>query len=102
MGEKNNSEGVKSVDRRLLTVDMIKSTRPLSLQTTHSNSSMRIKLTLKPDTIYVPYTTHIRSDTIVIADPTIKAKLTTARWKMVVLIILIIAILIIKIRQIIN
>ena len=92
VGEKNNSEGVKSVDRRPLTVDNIKSTRGISMQTTHTDSSMRIKLTLRPDTIYVPYTTHIRSDTIIAPDPTTKAKLTTARWQIAILILIIIII----------
>ena len=80
---------------RLLTVDNIKSTRGVNVKTTHTDSTTRIKLTLTPDTIYVPYTTHIRSDTIIAPDPTTKAKLTTARWQIVALILIIIAIIII-------
>ena len=78
----------------LISHSSLRSTRPLTLQTTHTDSSMRIKLTLRPDTIFVPYTTHIRSDTIVAPDPTTVAKLTSARWKMVVLILILIAIII--------
>ena len=89
------SKASTTVDCRLLTVDNIKSTRGVNVKTTHTDSTTRIKLTLTPDTIYVPYTTHIRSDTIVVPDPTTKAKLTTARWQIVALILIIIAIIII-------
>ena len=89
------SEASTTVDHRLLTVDNIKSTRGVNVKTTHTDSTTRIKLTLTPDTIYVPYTTHIRSDTIIAPDPTTKAKLTTARWQIVALILIIIAIIII-------
>ena len=95
VGEKNNSEGIKSVDRRPLTVDNIKSTRGVSVKTTHTDTTQTLQITLRPDTIYIPYTTHIRSDTIIAPDPTTKAKLTTARWQIVVLILILIAIIII-------
>ena len=88
------SKASTTVDCRLLTVDNIKSTRGVNVKTTHTDSTTRIKLTLTPDTIYVPYTTHIRSDTIVVPDPTTKAKLTTARWQIVALILILIAIII--------
>ena len=68
----------------------IKSTRGVSVQTTHTDSSMHIKLTLRPDTIFVPYTTHIRSDTIVAPDPTTRVKLNTARWQIAMLLLIII------------
>ena len=77
----------------------LKSTRGVSMQTTHTDTTTHIKLTLRPDTIYIPYTTHIRSDTIVIADPTTKAKLTTARWQIVALILILIAIIIFLYRK---
>ena len=86
---------MSTVDRRLLTVDKICSTRALNIESHHTDSSMRIKLTLRPDTVYLPYTTHIRSDTIVVPDPTTRAKLSTARWQIVVLLLIIIAIIII-------
>ena len=84
---------------RLLTVDNIKSTRGINVKSTHTDSTTRIKLTLTPDTIYVPYTTHIRSDTIIAPDPTTKAKLTTARWQIVALILILIAITIIFLKD---
>ena len=89
------SKASTTVDRRLLTVDNIKSTRGVSVKTTHTDSTQTLRITLKPDTIFVPYVHHIRSDTIVAPDPTIKAKLTTARWQIVALILIIIAIIII-------
>ena len=67
----------------------LKSTRGVSMQTTH------IKLTLRPDTIYIPYTTHIRSDTIVAPDPTTKTKMQKTQTANLLLILIIIAIIII-------
>ena len=89
------SKASTTVDRRPLTVDNIKSTRGLNIKTTHTDTTQTLQITLTPDTIYVPYTTHIRSDTIIVPDPTTKAKLTTARWQIVALILIIIAIIII-------
>ena len=77
------------------TIRSIASTRGVSVKTTHTDTTQTLRITLKPDTIFVPYVHHIRSDTIVIPDPTIKAKLTTARWQIVVLILILIAIIII-------
>ncbi|MBR5237883.1 MAG: hypothetical protein IKV26_04130 [Paludibacteraceae bacterium] len=73
----------------------VASTRGVSVKTTHTDSTQTLRITLKPDTIFVPYVHHIRSDTIIAPDPTIKAKLTTARWQIVALILIIIAIIII-------
>ena len=79
---------------------LTKSTRGVSVKTTHTDSTQTLQITLKPDTIFVPYVHHIRSDTIVAPDPTTKAKLTTARWQIVTLILILIAITIILfIRQ---
>ena len=89
------SEASQTVDRRPLTVDNIKSTRGVSVKSTHNDTTQTLRITLKPDTIFVPYVHHIRSDTIVAPDPTTKAKLTTARWQIVALILIIIAIIII-------
>ena len=73
----------------------LKSTRGLNIKTTHTDTTQTLQITLKPDTIFVPYVHHIRSDTIIAPDPTTKAKLTTARWQIVALILIIIAIMII-------
>ena len=78
----------------------VASTRGVSVKTTHTDSTQTLRITLQPDTIFVPYVHHIRSDTIVAPDPTTKAKLTTARWQIVALILILIAITIILfIRQ---
>ena len=89
------SKASTTVDRRLLTVDNIKSTRGINVKTTQTDTTQTLQITLKPDTIFVPYVHHIRSDTIIAPDPTTKAKLTTARWQIVALILIIIAIIII-------
>ena len=81
------------------TIRSITSTRGVSMQTTHTDTTQTLRITLKPDTIFVPYVHHIRSDTIVIPDPTTKAKLTTARWQIVVLILILIAIIIFLYRK---
>ena len=77
------------------TIRSIASTRGVSVKTTHTDTTQTLRITLKPDTIFVPYVHHIRSDTIVAPDPTTKTKLTTARWQIVVLILILIAIIII-------
>ena len=77
------------------TIRSIASTRGVSVKTTHTDTTQTLRITLKPDTIFVPYVHHIRSDTIVAPDPTTKAKLTTARWQIVALILILIAIIII-------
>ena len=69
--------------------------RPALISHVYFDTLQQLKINLTPDTIYVPYTTHIRSDTIIAPDPTTKAKLTTARWQIVALILIIIAIIII-------
>ena len=79
---------------------LTKSTRGVSVKTTHTDTTQTLRITLQPDTIFVPYVHHIRFDTIIAPDPTTKAKLTTARWQIVALILILIAITIILfIRQ---
>ena len=80
----------------------LKSTRGVSVKTTHTDTTQTLRITLKPDTIFVPYVHHIRSDTIVTPDPTTKAKLTTARWQIVALILIIIIIIVYSLRSTVN
>ncbi len=80
--ETPHSEGVNSV--------RISSTRGVNISRHETDTSTRIRLTLRPDTVFVPYTNHIRSDTIVVPDPTTQAKLTTARWQIAMLLLIII------------
>ena len=77
------------------TIRSIASTRAMKLETRQTDSTEKLILTLRPDTVFIPYTNHIRSDTLVAPDPTTKAKLTTARWQIVALILILIAIIII-------
>ena len=103
-GSKNNKSNKRANARQdtarcVPTIRSIASTRGINVKTTHTDTTQTLQITLKPDTIYVPYTTHIRSDTIVIADPTTKAKLTTARWQIVALILILIAIIIIFLKD---
>ena len=99
-GSKNNTSNKRANARQdtarcVPTIRSIASTRGVSVKTTHTDTTQTLRITLKPDTIFVPYVHHIRSDTIVIPDPTTKAKLTTARWQIVALILILIAIIII-------
>ena len=80
----------------------VASTRGVSVKTTHTDSTQTLRITLKPDTIFVPYVHHIRSDTIIAPDPTTKAKLTTARWQIVALILIIIIIIVYSLRSTVN
>ena len=73
----------------------LKSTRGVSMQTTHTDTTQTLRITLKPDTIFVPYVHHIRSDTIVIPDPTTKTKMQKTQTANLLLILIIIAIIII-------
>ena len=73
--------------------------RPAQISHSYFDTLQRIKIDLKPDTVFVPYMTHIRSDTIVAPCPTTQAKLTTARWQIFALILILVAIIIILFKQ---
>ena len=77
------------------TIRSIASTRGVSVKTTQTDTTQTLRITLKPDTIFVPYVHHIRSDTIVIADPTTKTKMEKTQTANLLLILIIIAIIII-------
>ena len=73
--------------------------RPARISHSYFDTLQRIKIDLKPDTVFVPYMTHIRSDTIVVPCPTTQAKLSTARWQIFALILILIVIFIILFKQ---
>ena len=77
------------------TIRSIASTRGVSVKTTHTDTTQTLRITLKPDTIFVPYVHHIRSDTIVAPDPTTKTKMQKTQTANLLLILIIIAIIII-------
>jgi hypothetical protein len=82
--------GGRGLARRGSVHSSLKSTRGVSVQTTQTDSSMRIKLTLRPDTVFVPYTNHIRSDTIVVPDRICNEKLKQTKFMNVILLIFLI------------
>ena len=101
--EGQNRHNIQPVGRtdtacRVPTIESVRSTRALSITKTTTDTTSTLRITLRPDTIFVPYTTHIRSDTIVAPCPTTQAKLTTSRWYIAMLIFIIILIVVVKIR----
>ena len=78
---------------------VIKSTRGVNISRHETDTTSMLRITLRPDTVFVPYTHHIRSDTIVAPCPTTQAKLTTARWQIFALILILIAIIIIYLKD---
>ena len=77
------------------TIRSIASTRGVSVKTTQTDTTQTLRITLKPDTIFVPYVHHIRSDTIIAPDPTTKTKMQKTQTANLLLILIIIAIIII-------
>ena len=75
---------------RVPTIESVRSTRALSITKTITDTSTRIKLTLRPDTVFVPYTHHIRSDTIVVPDRICNEKLKQTKFMNVILLIFLI------------
>ena len=77
------------------TIRSIASTRGMNMQTTHTDTTQTLRITLKPDTIFVPYVHHIRSESIEAPDPTTKTKMQKTQTANLLLILIIIAIIII-------
>ena len=97
---KNNTSNKRANARQdtarcVPTIRSIASTRAMKLETRQTDSTEKLILTLRPDTIYIPYTTHIRSDTIIAPDPTTKTKMQKTQTANLLLILIIIAIIII-------
>ena len=99
-GSKNNvlnkrANARQDTARCVPTIRYIASTRGVSMKTTLTDTTQTLRITLKPDTIFVPYVHHIRSDTIVAPDPTTKTKMQKTQTANLLLILIIIAIIII-------
>ncbi len=77
----------------------IKSTRAVNIQQTKTDTTQTLRITLRPDTVYLPYTTHIRSDTIIVQDKICKTKLQKTQTASVVLILILIAVIIFFIKR---
>ena len=72
----------------------IKSTRGVNIERIKTDSSRTLRMTLRPDTVFVPYTHHIRSDTIVVPDRICKTKLQKTQTANVLLILILIIVII--------
>ena len=98
--ETTHSEGVNSVHSvRNKNSVRISSTRGINISRHETDTSTRIKLTLRPDTVFVPYTNHIRSDTIVVPDRVCQQKLNRSNMTNLFLILILIAIFIIFLKN---
>ena len=102
-GEELNRQNIQPVGRtdtacRVPTIESVRSTRALSITKTITDTTSTLRITLRPDTVFVPYTNHILSDTIIAPCPTTQAKLTTARWQIFALILILIAIIIYRLK----
>lgn len=77
----------------------IKSTRGVNISRHETDTTSTLRITLRPDTVYLPYTHHIRSDTIVIPDRICKMKLQKTQTTNVLLILILIIIFIFLFKQ---
>ena len=77
----------------------IKSTRGVNISRHETDTTKTLRITLRPDTVYLPYTHHIRSDTIVIPDRICKTKLQKTQTANVLLILILIAMLMLAVRR---
>ena len=72
----------------------IKSTRGVNISRHETDTTSTLRITLRPDTVFVPYTHHIRSDTIVVPDRICQQKLNHSNMTNLFLILILIAIFI--------
>ena len=77
----------------------IKSTRAVNIQQTKTDTTRTLRITLRPDTVFVPYTNHIRSDTIIIPDRICKTKLQKTQTANTLLILILIIVIIFLFKQ---
>ena len=78
---------------------VIKSTRGVNISRTTTDTTSTLRITLRPDTVFVPYINHIRSDTIVVPDRVCQQKLNHSNMTNLFLILILIAIFIIDLRK---
>ena len=65
----------------------IKSTRGVNISRHETDTTSTLRITLRPDTVFVPYTHHIRSDTIVVPDRICNEKLKQSKFMNIILLI---------------
>ena len=75
---------------RVPTIESVRSTRALSITKTMTDTTSTLRITLRPDTVFVPYTNHIRSDTIVMPDRICNEKLKQSKFMNIILLIFLI------------
>lgn len=81
------------------TIEAVRSTRALNITKTTTDTTSTLRITLRPDTVFVPYTNHIRSDTIVIPDRICKTKMQKTQTANTLLILILIAIIIFLLKD---
>ena len=77
----------------------IKSTRGVNISRYETDTTSTLRITLRPDTVFVPYTNHIRSDTIVVPDRVCQQKLNHSNMTNLFLILILIAMLMLAVRR---
>ena len=77
----------------------IKSTRGVNISRHETDTTQTLQITLRPDTVFIPYTNHIRSDTIVVPDRICKTKLQKTQTANVLLILILIIVIIFLFKQ---
>ena len=75
---------------RVPTIESVRSTRALSMTKIMTDTTSTLRITLRPDTVFVPYINHIRSDTIVVPDRICNEKLKQTKFMNVILLIFLI------------
>ena len=78
---------------------VVKSTRGVNISRHETDTTSTLRIILRPDTVFVPYTNHIRSDTIVVPDRVCQQKLNHSNMTNLFLILILIAIFIIFLRN---
>ena len=68
----------------------VRSTRGVNISRHETDTTSTLRITLRPDTVFVPYTYHIRSDTIVVPDRICNEKLKQTKFMNVILLIFLI------------
>jgi hypothetical protein len=96
---KNSSVRDKNSSVRNKNSVRISSTRGVNISRHETDTTSTLRITLRPDTVFVPYTNHIRSDTIVVPDRICKTKLQKMQTANVLLILILIAIFIYSLRS---
>ena len=85
--DKNNSVREKENSVRNKNSVRIKSTRGVNISRYETDTTSTLRITLRPDTVFVPYTHHIRSDTIVVPDRICNEKLKQSKFMNIILLI---------------